>query len=63
MGNLLLALQAGDAILAMFQKYQETVGAAIREGRDLTDAELDGLVADDDAARAALAAQISAARQ
>jgi len=54
--NLLLGLlDRASTIGALFAKAQS-------EGRDITDAELDALVADDDAARAALDAAIAKAR-
>lgn len=60
--NILLLLQAADAALALVQKYQASVAQAVAEGRDVSDTELDGLVADDDAARAALVAEIAKRR-
>lgn len=57
------------ALLALLLQYSDKVtqiGNLIRtaqtENRDVTDAELDALFAEDDAARAALQAQIDAAK-
>jgi len=62
MGNLLLAV---NVLLPLLQQAS-TIGAMIQkaqaEGRDLTEAELNSIVAADDAAKAALAAAIAKAR-
>lgn len=54
--NLMLGL------LAQQQKIAALLRTAQAEGRDVTDDELDGLFADDDAARAALETEIAKAR-
>lgn len=57
------------ALLALLLQYGEKVAqitgllnTAAKEGRDVTDAELDALMGDDDAARARLQAAIDAAK-
>jgi len=53
-----LLLQYGDKIATI----SKLITNARSEGRDVTDAELDALFADDDAARVALQAAIDAAK-
>lgn len=57
------------ALITLLLQYSDKITAAgkllsdaHKEGRDVTDAELDTLFAGDDAARAALAAAIAAAK-
>lgn len=49
-------------LLSHAAEITSLLGKAKSEGRDVTDAELDGLFAEDDKAKAALAAAIKAAR-
>jgi hypothetical protein len=61
-GNTALALQVLITLLQQSQTLSNLVAKAQAEGRDLTDAEVDSVVAADDAAKAELAAAIVKAR-
>jgi hypothetical protein len=60
--NINLALTLLISLLSKSQEISALIKQAKGEGRDISDAELDGLVAADDAARAELVAAIEAAR-
>lgn len=60
--NVLAALTILEQILAQAQGLGALIRTAQSEGRDLTEAELDGLLGADTAARDALAAAIAKAR-
>lgn len=62
MGNALLLLQVLSTIAAQSVKVTALLQQAATEGREITDAEIDGLFADDDAARAILQKHIEAAK-
>jgi hypothetical protein len=62
MGNALLLLNVLVPLLQQANQIGALLAKAQAEGRDVTDAELDTLVAGDDAAKAALAAAIAKAR-
>ena len=62
MGNALLLLNVLIPLLDKANQIGVLLAKAHAEGRDVTDAELDALVAGDDAAKAALAAAILKAR-
>ena len=62
MQNLLLALDAGAALLARAGAWNTATRDAVQEGRDLNDAEMAQLRADDDASDQRLQAAIAAAK-
>lgn len=62
MPAVLLALQVLDQLLARAGTISALITKAQTEKRDITEAELDALAAEDDAARARLTAAIAAAR-
>jgi len=62
MGNPLIILEILDRLLASASKYSAIMRQAAAEGRDVSEAELKQLQADDDAARDKLSALIAAKR-
>ena len=60
--NIATALAALIQLTLQTQKIQQLLQTANAEGRDVTDAELTALAADDDAARAQFVEAIAAAR-
>ncbi len=60
--NIATALTSLIQLTLQAQKIQQLLLTAQQEGRDITDAELTQLAADDDAARAEFVAAIEAAR-
>jgi hypothetical protein len=60
--NIATALTALIQLTLQAQKIQQLLQTAHAEGRDITAAELDALIVDDDAARQALIDAIDAAR-
>lgn len=61
--NVLTALDAGAALLARGIAWNTATRDAVQEGRDLNDAEMDQLRADDNAADERTVAAIAAKRQ
>lgn len=62
MGNVAILMQVLLPLLDRAGAISSLLQKAHGEGRDITDAELNGLFADDDAAKAHLDAAIAAAR-
>jgi hypothetical protein len=62
MGGTLIAVQTALQLLAQAQAYMAVVAKARSEGREVSDAELDGLAAADDSARSALDQKIATAK-
>jgi len=62
MGNALLLLQVLSTIAAQAMQVTQLLQTTTAEGREPTDAEIDGLFADDDAARAQLQKHIDEAK-
>lgn len=57
--NALILIQLLTQLLAQAQSIGQLISKARSEGRDVTDAELGALMAQDDAVRAALEAEIA----
>lgn len=62
MGNALLLLQVLSTLAAQAMSVTQLLQTTAAEGREPTDAEISGLFADDDAARASLQKHIDAAK-
>jgi hypothetical protein len=60
--TLLTAVVVLDSLLARASSLNASIMAARKEGRDITDAELEAAASKDDIARAALAADIAKAK-
>lgn len=60
--NTLLALELIDSLLARAASVNTTILTARKEGRDVSDAEIDAAVSGDDLATATLAAAIAKAK-
>jgi hypothetical protein len=60
--NILAILEIVDRLLKSAGRYAAVARQAAAEGRDVSDAELEALKAEDDAAAASLAAAIAARR-
>lgn len=62
MDKVLILLQLALSLSQQAQRINQLLLAARSEGRDVTDAEIEALVGEDDVARAALDAAIAQAR-
>lgn len=63
LANILLALDAANALIARASAWNTAVRDASQEGRDLNDAEMAKLQADDDASDQRLVAAIAAKKE
>ena len=63
LANILLALDAANALIARASAWNTAVRDASQEGRDLNDAEMAKLRADDDASDMRLVAAIAAKKE